>query len=95
MFFDLFCNQIFFSNTLRPFYNTKLMREITEEQRLVGLVGMEGNTNSKPKLKMMRCPSYGVDARIEELGERVMWRERCSEGRGEYGEKRKVWKDGK
>jgi hypothetical protein len=48
------------------------MREITEEQRLVGLVGMEGNTNSKPKLKMMRCPSYGVDARIEELGERVM-----------------------
>jgi len=48
------------------------MREITEEQRLVGLVGMEGNTNSKPKLKMMRWPSYGVDARIEELGERVM-----------------------
>jgi hypothetical protein len=25
-----------------------------KEQRLVGLVGMEGNTNSKPKLKMMR-----------------------------------------
>ncbi len=48
------------------------MKEITEEQRLVGLVGMEGNTNSKPKLKMMRWPSYGVDARIEEVGERVM-----------------------
>jgi hypothetical protein len=68
----LFCNQIFFSNTLRPFYNTKLIREITEEQRLVGLVGMEGNTNSKPKLKMMRWPSYGVNAGIEEVGERVM-----------------------
>jgi hypothetical protein len=48
------------------------MKKITEEQRLVGLVGMEGNTNSKPKLKMMRWPSYGVDAGIDEVGERVM-----------------------
>jgi len=68
----LFCNQIIFSNTLRPSYNTKLMKEITEEQRLVGLVGMEGNTNSKPKLKMIRWLGYGVDVGIEEVGERVM-----------------------
>jgi hypothetical protein len=36
----LFCNQIFFFNTLRPFYNTKLMKEITEGQ--VGRVSCNG-----------------------------------------------------
>jgi hypothetical protein len=33
---------------------------------------MEGNTNSKEKLKMMQWPGYGVDVGIEEVGERVM-----------------------
>jgi hypothetical protein len=44
---------------------------------------MEGNTNSKAKLKMMQWPGHEVDVGIEEVGERVMWRERCSEGRCE------------
>jgi hypothetical protein len=33
---------------------------------------MEGNTNSKAKLKMMQWPGHEVDVGIEEVGERVM-----------------------
>jgi len=49
----LFGNQSLFSNT--SIYNPKPTNEITEDQRLVGLVGIEG----KQQLMMMRWAKLG------------------------------------